>query len=305
MIVDRNDIQKTLSASTKVLAYPFGCSLKKGFGADFIGLLKTLMICLNNGIDFRLCKVSEPRGFVARDGWVDYFEPIFKEVSGPFLQQFNIPQFPFNKRFPIVRPIVSLLLRLTTSPKVDYFEFDKIGNCDQLNPNVFGGFENYLVARSEVMKIIWQMNPETRAAVENIKHEAPKYSDYASLTIRRGDKNTESRFISMDQYISAIDQFVPEKTPIFLASDDSRTIEELTRRMPQRDYFFISDPSSRGYVHKDFLRLEPSERRAKMLRYFAEVELLWGAQRHIGSRTLNGSWMVNAFRGGDGVYWLD
>ena len=294
-----------MALQEKTFVYSFGCNPKAGFGADFVGLLHMLMICLNNGIGFRLCKITKPRGFVTKQGWADYFEPIFAEASGPFLEDLNLPQFPYQRRAPIIKPLARALLKATTRPAADYFEFDDIGNCDQLIAPIFSSTQNYMDARARLFKILWQLNPESRAAVDETKAGAAAITDYASVVIRRGDKNTEHDYVALSRYVEAIDRHFALGRQVFLASDDIRTIDAMARLMPQRRFFSVSDPDAKGYVHAQFKKLPPDARRSKILRHFAELELLWGARQHIGSKTVNASWMVNAWRGGDGMLWLD
>ena len=82
-------------------------------------------------------------------------------------------------------------------------------------------------------------------------------------------------------------------------------IDELAKAMPDRSFFSISEKSSAGYVHSEFKKWSPDARRKKILRHLAELELLWGSKLFIGSKTTNVSWMVNAYRGGEDVAWVD
>ena len=303
--ITRQSLVRALAVPAKTYVYSFGCNPKEGLGADFVGLLKTLMVCLNHGIGFRLCTITKPRGFATKQGWADYFEPIFEEAAGPFLEDLNLPRLPYQRRAPFVKPMVRSLLKATTRPAVDYFELDDVGNCDQLIAPVFSTSPNHLDARAKLFKILWQLNPETRAAVDEMKAGATDLADYASAVIRRGDKHTEASYVALSRYVAAIDRHVAPGRSVFLASDDARTISEMARLMPHRRFFSVSDPNATGYVHAQFKKLPPAARRRTILRHLAELELLWGARQHIGSKTVNASWMVNAWRGGDGMLWLD
>ena len=82
-------------------------------------------------------------------------------------------------------------------------------------------------------------------------------------------------------------------------------VDEVREALPHFNVLTLTDPASKGYVHRDFSSLPASERRRQTLRFFAQLELLRDASFFIGSRTTNVSWMVNALRGGDGVHWVD
>ena len=155
------------------------------------------------------------------------------------------------------------------------------------------------------MQLMWQYNQETSDQVAAIRSEIHLPDVYHSVCIRRGDKNTEHAYVPIETYVRTIESTCAPGIPLFATSDDYQCIVDLARTMPDRMFVSLTKPSADGYYHADFKQLHPQERRNRTARFFAQLECLWGAESFIGSRTTNVGLMVNAYRGGDNVIWVD
>jgi hypothetical protein len=303
MRITREELCAAISEPKKTMVYSFGCTPAMGFGADYLGLVDKLMACLQFGVGFRLCEIRSPQGFVIKNGWTDYFEPFCDVATGALLDRINRHQFPFAKKFPVVKHAARLWLKCATRPPVDYFQFDHL-KIEHLGPPIFEANENYLSARRDLIRLLWTYNAETACEVERIKDEiSPK--NYLGICIRRGDKIAEYSYIDIDRYVESITALASDTRTVFVATDDVRTISEISSIMPHYIFISLTENNARGYIHSEFKSLPSEERRRRTLRFFAQLELLRDASLFIGSRTTNVSWMVNAHRGGDGVVWLD
>jgi Alpha-(1,6)-fucosyltransferase N- and catalytic domains len=303
MRITREQLFAAISEPEKIMVYSFGCWPTASFNADYLGLVDRLMACLQLGIGFRLCKIRSPQSFVVKNGWTDYFEPFCDIATGAFLDRINRHQFPFAKKLPVVKPVARLWLKCATRPRADYFQFDDL-KIETLGPPIFEPNENYLSARRDLIGLLWTYNAETAREVERIKGEiSPK--NYIGLCIRRGDKIAEYSYVDIYRYVESISILANDTRTVFVATDDVKTISEISNIMPHYEFISLTENNARGYIHSEFKRLPGDERRRRTIRFFAQLELLRDASLFIGSRTTNVSWMVNAHRGGDRVVWVD
>jgi Alpha-(1,6)-fucosyltransferase N- and catalytic domains len=305
MKLTKEELQAKLSEPEKTLVYSFGCNPNAGFNADCLGLLAKLMACLQLGIGLRLCKITLPQGFVTQNGWTDYFEPFCDEATGPLLDRINRHHFPYGKKFPVTKYLARYWLKSFCRPRADYFMFDDLGKTEILGPPIFEPNEDYLLARRDLIRILWTYSPETREEVEAIKQEVRVPKDYLAINVRRGDKIIEHAYVGNDCYAGRINSLALGIRSIFIATDDGRVIPEISQVMPDYEFISLAERNSKGYVHSDFKSLPSAERRRRILRLLAELELMRDANLFIGSKTTNVSWMANAHRGGEGVIWVD
>ena len=174
-----------------------------------------------------------------------------------------------------------------------------------LGPPIFEENENYLLARRDLITVLWTYNLETRWEVEAIKQEVRVPKDYLAICIRRGDKINEYAYVGIDRYAELINSSARGIRTIFIATDDARVITDIAELMPDYEFISLTEEDAKGYIHSDFKSLPSAERRRRTLRYFAQLELMRDANLFIGSKTTNVSWMANAHRGGEGVIWVD
>ena len=126
-----------------------------------------------------------------------------------------------------------------------------------------------------------------------------------AVCIRRGDKITEHAYVGIDRYAESIKFLARGIRTVFIASDDTRVIPEISEVMPDYEFISLTEGNSKGYIHSEFKSLPSAERRRRTLRFFAQLELMRDANLIIGSKTTNVSWMANAHRGGEGVAWVN
>jgi hypothetical protein len=305
MNITREMLNDAVTKPKKTFVYSFGCNTRSGFGADYLGFIAKLMQCLQLGIGFRFCKITKPQGFITRNGWTDYFEPFCGEVTAPLLERLNLHAFPYARIIPFTKYVVGFWLRLTSRPMADYFAFDNLGKFEKLGPPLFEDNENYLLARRDLIRILWKYNIETRREVAIIKQEVEVPNEYIGICVRRGDKNTEHAYVGIDQYVAMINALHSGARTIFIATDDVLVVKEISKAMPNHQFISLTESHASGYVHSEFKSLTSAERRRRTLRFFVQLELMRDAGVFIGSKTTNVSWMVNAHRGGEGVIWVD
>lgn len=305
MNVSRTGLISALKQPQKTLVYPFGCTPNMGFCADYSGLTKKLMACLQFGVGFRLNKIKRPRGFIVESGWNDYFEPFCGEVEAPLIESLNRGTFPYAKKIPITKPLVKLWLKALSKPKAEYFAFDELGPLDYLRPPVFFSGENYMSARRDLINMLWVYNAKTVEEVEKVKQELDIRGEYAAVCIRRGDKNIEHPYVDIEKYVDILRAEEIKSKKIFVATDDYSVVRGIAEIMPEYEFLTLTEPSADGYVHTKFKALPAVERRRRTVRFFAQLEVLRDAYIFIGSKTTNVSFFTNAFRGGESVAWAD
>ena len=298
------DSLRALAAKSPFFAYPWACNPGAGFGANHSGLTKSLTMCLQKGIGFRFVALARPQGIAIARGYGDYFLPFCEEVSGRWLPGLNRNQLPGQSRLPWVAPLVSALLQATTRPRARYFFFTP--------PASIPGFATpflavpYDILRASVSHLLWHYTPDVGEEVAAVKRELPPLPEpYLATLVRRGDKILEATYAGLEGYVRPIQALQGRFRRLFIAGDDLEAMQALASLLPELECVFLRPAFTAGYDNASFRQLPAEQRRAAMIRFFAQVDLLRESAHFVATRTTNVSYIVNAFRAGRDVTWLD
>jgi hypothetical protein len=298
------DSLRALAAKRPFFAYPWACNPGAGFGANHSGLTKSLTMCLQKGIGFRFVALARPQGIAIARGYGDYFLPFCEEVSGRWLPGLNRNQLPGQSRLPWVAPLVSALLQATTRPRARYFFFTPPASI----PSFATPFSAvpYDILRASVSHLLWHYTPDVGEEVAAVKRELPPLPEpYLATLVRRGDKILEATYAGLEGYVRPIQALQGRFRRLFIAGDDLEAMQALASLLPELECVFLRPAFTAGYDNASFRQLPAEQRRAAMIRFFAQVDLLRESAHFVATRTTNVSYIVNAFRAGRDVTWLD
>ena len=292
------------AAKAPFFAYPWACNPGAGFGANHSGLTKSLTTCLQKGIGFRLVALARPEGIAISRGYGDYFLPFCGDVAGWWLPVLNRNQLPGQSRLPWVAPLVSALLQATTRPRARYFFFTPPASIPSL-ASPFAAVP-YDSLRATVSHLLWQYTPEVAEEVEAVKRELPPLTEpYLATCVRRGDKILEARYAGLEGYVQPIQALQGRFRRLFIAGDDLEAMQALASLLPELECVFLRPAFTAGYDNASFRQQPAAQRRAAMIRFFAQVDLLRESAHFVATRTTNVSYIVSAFRAGRDTTWVD
>ena len=280
------DAYKKLNNSfKKKLVFNLGSEM--GFYSEFNNMVFAILYCLKYQYTFVLYTAGA--NFKFKDGWTDYFEPFCSSTNFSFHSK-------YNKR--IVEPILSrrdlplLYLYRWLHPKT-YFTYelwDKFYNAnfeqEYFDIPALGIKGNLKEAATKIVEIIYRYNEKTKKEIQLLSDTLNLPAKYAGVNIRRGDKDTEFKFISIDAYMTKLKE-VSNLNNVFLLTDDYITLAYLKKTYPQMRFYSFVDEDEKGYVHNNFIKSDSGERKKKMIQLFTSIELLCGADKFVGAFTAN------------------
>jgi hypothetical protein len=101
------------------------------------------------------------------------------------------------------------------------------------------------------IKDIFKLKPFIIDSAEKYIHDVLQ-NNYIFIYVRRGDKHTETKFVSEFNIIKLINP--NPNINIFIQTDDYTVIEIFKRLLPKHNIFYLVDPNKRGhYQSKRFL----------------------------------------------------
>jgi hypothetical protein len=307
--VDTIDIYRRLNSSyAKKLIFRFGDNA--GFFSEFNNLVLAVLYCLDERIRFSL--YSPPKGTLSiRQGWNDYFLPFCDQTADGFHRK-------HNERF-LMKRMSSRKKAKRDSLKIkhsfDYYTYELWGEfrSEAFAGKIFDiedlGIEGDLLSSAKALiDMLWRYNPEFEEMVAKRIAALGLPKEYVGLHIRGGDKITESRLYSPDEYMELVMRNTGMKD-IFVLTDDFQFIQEL--RAKYRGYNFITTcrESESGYDFKAFQRLDKAEQYGEYAKLLASMDVIRNSSLAFGSYKTNpgmflGMWMGKRFIGIDSEKWL-
>jgi hypothetical protein len=264
----------------------FHLGVNAGFFSEFNNMLIAMLYCLEHEIQFVL--YSADANFRTDRGWRDFFEPFCPETEDEFHHANN---YRWLKVYHVRRK-----LRLYFQKRrrgIDYLTHDlwrKYKSEDFAKKRFYipelGIDGGILDATRVIHSFVWRYNDETRRAVESRKAAIALPERYLGIHIRGGDKFIEHEVFEAAPYIRKA-AAVSELRSAFVLTDDYSVFERLRSEYPEWSFATTCSPEERGYFNDEYQKLETAAKAERLVKLFAAMDLLAGAEHFIGTFSSN------------------
>lgn len=266
----------------------FRLGMESGFFSEFNNMVIAMLYCLQHKIQFVL--YSAPANFGYEKGWEDYFLPFCKEVGNDFHRRYN-HRYPgaYFSRWERLKFIF-----YKTFYRFDYFthelwysirDKDAMENAHYNIPQL--GIDGDLRSACSVLAgMIWRLNEKTKAEINELVAPLHLPPRYVGIHIRRGDKSSESDFLSTARYMEVIGSKTEIKN-VFVATDDYAIYEELTRDYPGWNFVTLSTPKDKGFFYNEYASISAQQKKEHMITLLATVDTLAHADLFAGTFSSN------------------
>lgn len=247
----------------KKLVFHLGHSA--GFYSEFNNMVLAILYCQYHDIEFIL--YSSDANFGVDKGWDDFFVPFCKESR-------NIIHHFINNRYnkPTGRKkrlLLALYKLFHPNVYLTYELWDEIRHMDVDYP-----VQDIQLHGSKIVESIYKFNPATLQRVEYYENQISIDGPYIGFHIRRGDKDIEHDRVAVSQYIAAAME-VHGCERAFVATDDYDMVQAIKSGMPDTDVYSLNAADEHGYVHETYMQQSKEEKARKLLRFLAQMELLY------------------------------
>jgi hypothetical protein len=276
----------TLNNSFKK-TYIFHIGANAGFYSEFCNMVFAILYCLK--YEYKFIIYSKDANFGYKNGWNDFFLPFCKETTCAIHKYYNTRNYKpvIRKRHLLIWKIYRFLNKKTL---LTYELWDKYF-CKDFDNAFFdiptlGIRGNLRDASIVIAKMIYRFNNITLSEIEEYTSSIDLPSEYNSMQIRRGDKITECTLCPIHYYFDAANNSSNIKD-LFILTDDYSVIEEVKSSYPEWSINTLTTTDEMGYNHKLFSQLNSSEKKQKLIKLFASIELIRKSQLFIGTYTTN------------------
>ena len=268
--------------------YIFHIGAEAGFYSEFNNMVYAILYCLKHQYKFIL--YSREANFKFNKGWEDFFEPFCESNNNLLLHKINTRTVApkLNRKQKIQYKLFKLLypntlLTYQLWPKFFCPAFEK----ETFTIPELGIDGNLRDSARIIVEMIYNFNSSTKKKIQSIKQILDLPKEYIALNIRRGDKNTEIKYVETELFLNAL-QMQPHIKNIFIFTDDYNVITELQAKISNDyNFYFLVKENETGYVHSDFIKLNKQEKNMKLLNMFASVEIMSEAKTAYGQFTTN------------------
>ena len=277
------------------LLYYFGRG--SGFGAEFVGLIKAMMLSLSRGCRLQLTRPRPPRGFAVSKGWPDYFLPVFTYVDLGALSVLNRASFPFDQRLPLLRFVAPLVLKAATG--AEFFMFSMPFPLPaRLQVKELGLDLDYHQACQALVSLVWRPLPDVATRIQEQRVDLGMPERYLAIHVRRGDKITEMPLVPLDRYVSHVVNHAGSIRDVYVASDDPSVPASIAALLPN-DWRVWSrrNRDRNAYDQTAFNKRCIQARMDATITFMNELEVLRDASTFFGSETSNVAILVRMMRG--------
>ena len=264
------------------LIHHFGTG--QGFFSEMNSLLFSTLYCLRNNL--RLELYSKDANFCFGNGWSEYFEEFCPQYNNSFIgKRISRGYYNHNNGDKYL-----FLYKLFTHNLVgndiywycrtSWFE-KSVFNIPELNIN--GDIRH---AMKVIIPIVYRFNSKYAIIIEKIITDLHLPANYISLHIRAGDKISERKLISPQEYLNKAIQNSSCKD-VFVATDDFRIFEQLRDNNPAYNFFTLTSPSEKGYDNDTFIASSNEFIRQNLLELFASIQIILKSELFVGTYSSN------------------
>jgi hypothetical protein len=257
-------------------------------------MILAMLYCLKNKIKFVL--YSKDANFGYKNGWNDFFEPFCEQTTCFIHKHLNVRWFTvvhkdgkrrlkgiFLKNLARLVRFVVPFSYFTQDLWSNFFEREMVEQEYDIPELEIKG--DFVHACNQLVKLTWNYNVSTKKDIEKIMNKCILPDKYASCHVRRGDKNTEFDYISLEKYVEIIKQY--NISDIYVFSDDYAVFELLQKENPEYAWHTLCDKSCKGYNHSEFNKIDVEQKRMRILELFASMEIMNKSELFIGTKTAN------------------
>lgn len=265
----------------------FHLGAEAGFYSEFNNMVSAVLFCLK--YEYKFILYSTDANFGHKQGWRDYFVPFCPETRF-FIHKYlntriNKPQLSKKQRairkiYRILNPNTYFTYELWNkfySREFDneFFDIPALGIRGDLRE-----------ASAKIVEMIYRFNNSTLKDINKLVESIEIPQRYISMQIRRGDKKMEFDFLPVDEYFKTACTLT-DCRDLFVLTDDYETLNNIKCNYSDWTIYSLTEKNEKGYVHDDFVKLNSLEKRKKIVKLMASLEIIRKSDLFIGTFTAN------------------
>ena len=267
---------------SRKLIHHFGTG--NGFYSELNSLLFSVLFCLQNKLRLELYSKDAP--FCFGNGWNEYFEPFCPEFKNDFIGKRISRDYINNHR----DKHLCYLYKIFTKNIIlnDIYWFCRSGWFEHSHFEIpeLGINGNLDQALKIIIPIVYRFNSEYSSIIDKFIKDINLPLHYISLHVRAGDKKTERRLISAQDYLDKAKEY-SNCHNVFIATDDYRIFEQIRKDNPNYTFYTSTSPNEKGYDQDKFVQSSQEYIRQNLIEMFASINIFLNSELLVGTYSSN------------------
>ena len=277
------ELYKQLNESyNRKLIHHFGTG--NGFYSELNSLLFSTLFCLQNKL--RLELYSKDAAFTFGNGWAEYFKPFCPEFKNDYIGKLISRDYINNHR----NKHICYLYKIFTRNDIlnDIYWYCRSGWFEHSHFDIpeLGIDGNIIHAMKIIIPIVYRFNDKYTAIIEKFINNLKLPDKYISLHVRAGDKVTERKLITPQDYLEKA-KLHSNCHNIFVATDDYRVFEQLRDNNPDYTFYTSTSPMDCGNNTEVFFTSSQDNIRRNLVEMFSSIEIFLKSELFIGTYSSN------------------
>ena len=264
------------------LIHHFGTG--NGFFSELNSLLFSTLFCLQNKL--RLELYSKDSYFTFGNGWTEFFKPFCPEFKNDFIGKRISRDYINNHRNKHICYLYKLFTRNDILNDIYWFCRTNWFEYSQFNIPELGINGDIRQAMKIIIPIVYRFNDKYNNIIEEFVKEMNLPKNYISLHIRGGDKIRERKLITPQDYLNKAKSY-STCHHVFVATDDYRIFEELSRNNPDYCFYTSTSPEEKGYNQNTIIESSKESIRHNLVEMFASIHIFLQSDLFIGTYSSN------------------
>lgn len=264
------------------LIHHFGTG--NGFYSELNSLLFSTLFCLQNKL--RLELYSKDATFTFGNGWEEYFEPFCPEFKNDFIGKRISRDYINNHR----DKHICYLYKIFTRNDIlnDIYWYCRSGWFEHSHFCIpeLGIDGDIRQAMKVIIPIVYRFNDKYTTIIDQFIEDLKLPDEYISLHVRAGDKVTERKLITPQDYLEKAKQ-QSDCHNIFVATDDYRIFEQLRDNNPGYTFYTSTSPEEKGYDQDNFIQSSKEYIQHNLIEMFASIRVFLQSCLFVGTYSSN------------------
>ena len=264
------------------LIHHFGTG--NGFYSELSSLLFSVLFCLQNKLRLELYSKDAP--FCFGNGWNEYFESFCPEFKNDYIGKRISRDYINNNR----DKHICYLYKIFTKNDIlnDIYWYCRSGWFEHSHFCIpeLGIDGDILQAMKVIIPIVYRFNNKYKTIIDKFIEDLKLPNEYISLHVRAGDKVTERKLITPQDYLEKA-KLHSDCHNIFVATDDYRIFEQLRDNNAEYTFYTSTSPEEKGYDQDKFVQSSKEHIQHNLIEMFASIQVFLQSSLFVGTYSSN------------------
>jgi hypothetical protein len=229
---------------------------------------------------------SKDATFTFGNGWTEYFEPFCPEFKNDYIGKRISRDYINNHRDKHICYLYKIFTRNDILNDIYWYCRSGWFEHSHFCISELGIDGDIRQAMKVIIPIVYRFNDKYTTIINQFIEDLNLPDEYISLHVRAGDKVTERKLITPQDYLEKA-KLHSDCHNIFVATDDYRIFEQLRDNNPEYTFYTSTSPEEKGYDQDKFVQSSKDYVQHNLIEMFASIQVFLQSSLFVGTYSSN------------------